>query len=55
LFLILLFHQTDDKPKDGEVTKEIVKDLSSMSEREKLEIFHRENPEFNSLVDEFKG
>jgi len=26
-----------------------------MSEREKLEIFHRENPEFNSLVDEFKG
>jgi hypothetical protein len=51
----LLYQQSVDKPKDGEVAKEIVKDLSSMSEREKLEIFHRENPEFNSLVEEFKG
>lgn len=49
------FQQSVEKQKDDEVQNEIKKDLSSMSERERLEIFHRENPEFTSLVDEFKG
>ncbi|XP_059478349.1 something about silencing protein 10 [Neocloeon triangulifer] len=52
----------DDQNKDTDKTKEISedrsevkKDLSSMSTREKLEIFHQENPEYACLVEEFKG
>jgi len=53
---IFLFLQSAEKSKEGDqVRKEVTKDLSSMSEREKLEIFHQENPEFASLVEEFRG
>ncbi|CAB3360712.1 Hypothetical predicted protein [Cloeon dipterum] len=50
----------DEKPaekqqQDDLQQKEVKRDLSSMSNREKLEIFRQENPEFSSLVEEFKG
>lgn len=52
-FFLDTFQDTKDEPKVETKTK-VKTDYSNLSKAQKLELFHKENPEFQPLFDDFK-